>query len=371
MLRFLIEKEFKLIIRNKVLPIVIIMMPIIMLLILPWATDSEIKNIRLAIVDNDHSTFSRRLIEKVNSSDYFTFVGMEDSYDQALRECIEKGTADAIFVIPNQFEHDLVTSHQTKVAIAANAVDGMKGMMATAYLGEMLGSFSKQITLELYNFSEPTTPQQIAVNSRPVFNPEMDYKAYMVPAIMLMLIVLMCGAMPALNIVIEKETGTIEQMNVTPVKKGYFILAKIIPFWVIGFIVLTIGLIIAYLIYGLIPKGNIALIYLVNTIFILIMSGIGLIVSTKSESMQQAMMTTMFFLVIFILMSGLLTPIASMPDFAQYLTYINPMRYYAEAMRFIYLKGSSFTDLLPQIGVLTLFAAAANISAIVGYKKRG
>jgi ABC-2 type transport system permease protein len=185
-----------------------------------------------------------------------------------------------------------------------------------------------------------------------------------------MLIVLMCGAMPAVNIVMEKETGTIEQMNVTPIKKFYFILAKIIPFWIIGFIVITIGFIIAYLIYGLTPVGSLSTIYLAAAVFILTMTGIGLVVSNKSDTMQQAMMIAMFFLIIFILMSGLMTPIASMPRWAQHLTYANPLRYYAEIMRFVYLKGCTVSDILPQLTALTGFAIFANLWAVISYKKR-
>jgi ABC-2 type transport system permease protein len=224
--------------------------------------------------------------------------------------------------------------------------------------------------MELAAFNAATPPQTIQTTNRSLFNPLMNYKAYMVPAIMMMLLVLMCGAMPAVNIVMEKETGTIEQMNVTPVKKIYFVLSKIIPFWVIGFIVLTIGFIIAYLVYGLVPVGSIGTIYLAAALFILTMTGIGLVVSNKSDTMQQAMMIAMFFLVVFILMSGLLTPISSMPNWAQMLTYANPLRYYAEIMRFVYLKGCTVSDILPQLFALLGFAAAINFWAIISYKKR-
>ncbi len=371
MLRYLIEKEFKLIMRNKVLPIFVVLLPTIMLLIIPWATDSEVKNIKLAIVDSDHSSTSRRLIEKIKGSQYFIVVGVENSYPTALNQYIEQDKADAIFTIPNHFEKDLTNASYSKVYIAANAVDGMKGMMAVAYLSETLSQFSKQITLETLQIGSSTPVQQIEISSRPMFNTQKDYKAFMVPAIMLMLIVLMCGALPAINIVMEKESGTIEQMNVTPIKKSHFILAKVIPFWMIGYIVLTIGLVIAYLIYGLVPVGSIALIYFVNTIFILVMSGFGLVVSNKSDTVQQGMLIMMFFIIIFVLMSGLLTPISSMPKWAQYFTYINPTRYQAEAMRFIYLKGSSFSDLTPQIVALTIFAIISNSWAILSYKKQG
>ena len=322
------------------------------------------------MVDNDHSTYSKRFIEKIGSTKYYTIVANENSYNDAMTNQIETGNADAILEIPQHFERDLVKHKMAKVLISANAVDGMKGLMGTAYLASIAMDFSKHISMELAAFNDVMPQQSIRISNRALFNPLMNYKAYMVPAIMMMLIVLMCGAMPAVNIVMEKETGTIEQMNVTPVKKFYFILAKIIPFWIIGFIVLTIGFIIAYLIYGLIPVGSIGTLYLAAAVFILTMTGIGLVVSNKSDTMQQAMMIAMFFLVVFILMSGLLTPIASMPRWAQWLTYINPLRYFAEIMRFVYLKGCTVFDIIPQLSALLAFTVGANLWAVISYKKR-
>jgi ABC-2 type transport system permease protein len=370
MLKYLIEKEFKLIRRNSVLPVIIFVMPVVFLLLLPFAANFEVKNIRLAVIDNDHSTYSKRFIEKILSSKYFQIVATESSYEEALKNQIEFGKADAILEIPQRFERDLVKQKMTKVLITANAVDGMKGMMSTNYLSAIAMDFSKNISMEWVAFNDMTPQQTIQVTNRSLFNPLMNYKFYMVPAIMMMLLVLMCGAMPAVSIVMEKENGTIEQMNVTPVKKFYFILAKIIPFWIIGFIVLTIGFIIAYLVYGLLPVGSFGTLYVAAAIFILTMTGIGLIVSNKSDTMQQAMMIAMFFLVVFILMSGLLTPISSMPRWAQWITYGNPLRYYAEIMRFVYLKGCTIPDILPQLGALLAFAFVVNIWAVISYKKR-
>ncbi|MCL1851189.1 MAG: ABC transporter permease [Bacteroidetes bacterium] len=370
MLKYLIEKELKLIQRNRVLPVIIFVMPVVFLLLLPFAANFEVKNIRLAVIDNDHSTYSKRFIEKTGSSKYFQIVANESSYEVALKNQIEFGKADAILEIPQHFERDLVKQKTTQVLITANAVDGMKGMMATNYLTAIAMDFSKHISMEWVAFNDLMPQQTIQITNHSLFNPLMNYKFYMVPAIMMMLLVLMCGAIPAVSIVMEKENGTIEQMNVTPIKKFYFILAKIIPFWMIGFIVLTIGFIIAYFVYGLLPVGSFGTLYVAAAIFILTMTGIGLIVSNKSDTMQQAMMIAMFFLVVFILMSGLLTPIASMPRWAQWITYGNPLRYYAEIMRFVYLKGCTIPDILPQLGALLAFAFGTNLWAVISYKKR-
>jgi ABC-2 type transport system permease protein len=163
--------------------------------------------------------------------------------------------------------------------------------------------------------------------------------------------------------------GTIEQINVTPVKKFTFIFEKLIPYWVIGLSVFTFCLILAALIYGLIPAGNILTIYLSVFVYVMVVSGFGLIVSNHSSTIQQAMFVMFFFLIILILISGLFTPIASMPDWAQTFTLINPLRYFIEIMRMVYLKGSHIGHLMNQLTALLIFAVILNTWAILSYRK--
>ena len=191
----------------------------------------------------------------------------------------------------------------------------------------------------------------------------------MVPALMVMLLTLICGFLPAINIVSEKEIGTIEQINVTPVSKFIFILAKLLPYWLIGFVVLTLCFILAWLLYGIVPVGHFLLIYFFAILFVLVMSGFGLVVSNYSETMQQSTFVMWFCLLVLILMSGLFTPISSMPEWAQMITRLNPLRYFMEVMRMVYLKGSGFFDLLPQFGILLLFAVVFNSWAVISYRK--
>ena len=201
------------------------------------------------------------------------------------------------------------------------------------------------------------------------FNPHLDYKFFMVPAIMVMLLTIIAGFLPALNIVSEKEKGTIEQMNVSPVKRPVFILAKLIPYWIIGFLVLSICMGIAALVYGLLPVGSLLTIYLFVGIYILVVSGFGLLISNYSNTMQQAMFVMFFFIMVFILMSGLFTPIASMPHWAQAITIFNPLKYLMQVMRLVYLKGSAFGELIPQCLALCAFAIVLNAWAILSYRK--
>jgi ABC-2 type transport system permease protein len=192
----------------------------------------------------------------------------------------------------------------------------------------------------------------------------------MVPALMVMVLTMLCGFMPALNIVNEKEAGTMEQINVTPVPKFTFIVAKLLPFWIIGSLVITVSFGVAWLVYGLVPTGNFSTIYLFAAIYVLGISGFGLVISNYSDTIQQAMFVMYFFIMVLIMLSGLFTPVSSMPQWAQTITIFNPLKYFMQVMRLVYLKGSGIADMLPQLGALVGFALAFNTWAVLSYKKK-
>ena len=370
MLKYLIQKEFKQFIRNRFFPRVVVMMPVMMMCVLPWAANFDIKNINVAVVDNDHSTYSARLITKVSASHYFSFSGVASSYPMAM-ESIETGNADIILEIPQGFERDLVKEGKTNLMISANAVNGTKGSIGSSYLLRIINEYSDELRSDA-GFVIPQGDNSIPVIEiipQNKFNPQMDYKVFMIPAIMVMLLTMMCCFLPALNIVSEKEIGTIEQINVTPVSRLTFIFAKLIPYWIIGFVVLTLCFLIAWLMYGLVPMGSLVSIYIAALVYVLAISGFGLVISNYSETMQQAMFVMFFFVLIFILLSGLFTPIKSMPQWAQAITVINPLKYFMQIMRQIYLKGSDLVNLLPQLGALCVFVVVSNVWAMVSYKK--
>lgn len=202
------------------------------------------------------------------------------------------------------------------------------------------------------------------------YNPTLDYRHYMIPALMIMLLVMLCGFLPALNLVGEKETGTIEQINVTPVSPVAFTLAKLIPYWIIGMVVLTLAMALAWAVYGLLPAGSFGAVYLAALLFTFVMSGFGVIAANYSSTMQQAMFGMFFFVMIFILMSGLVTPVESMPVWAQWFTHILPPCYFVEIMRSVYLKGATVGDLWGDYAVLTLFALLFGAIATLTYRKR-
>ena len=373
MLKFLIEKEFKQLLRNSFLPRLIIGYPCMVMIIMPWAANMEIKNISVNVVDNDHSVVSQRLIHKIDASSYFRLNNLSPTYNSALRD-IESGDADVILEIPRHFEKTLENGEASHVLLAANAVNGSEGGLASSYMTATLADYNAQLHAEnpssgIVQEAASSVQPSVSVSEKNLYNPHLNYKLFMVPALMVMLVTVICGFLPALNIVSEKEVGTIEQMNVTPVGKFKFILAKLIPFWVVGFVVLTLSFGFAWLIYGILPVGSLGIIYLLSALFVLVMSGFGLVISNHSATMQQAMFVMFFFIIILLLMSGLFTPVMSMPQWAQIITILNPLKYFVDIMRMVYLKGSGLTDLSLQIGALLAFATLFNFWAVKSYRK--
>ena len=339
-LKYLIQKEFIQIRRNSFLPKLIIIFPIMIMCVMPWVMQMEVKNIVVDVVDIDHTVESQRLIQQIAASNYFIFNGQKANYDEALKD-IEKGRADVILEI-----------RDGKYLIAANAVNGTKGSMGSAYLSQIVSGTAntRASSLTLYNKGQ-------------------NYKLFMIPALFAIVVMLMTGFLPTLNIVGEKEAGTIEQMNVTPVSKWAFILSKLIPYWLIALFVITVCLLLAWLVYGIVPSGSVWLIYVLAMLLALFFSSFGLIISNYSDTMQQAIFVMWFFVVMILLLSGLFTPTRSMPTLAYLTTYINPMHYFIDAMRTVFIRGGTFANVAHQVLALLgigLFMAAW---AVQSYKK--
>ncbi|MBR1543343.1 MAG: ABC transporter permease [Muribaculaceae bacterium] len=367
-LKYLIEKEFKQMMRNKILPIIFLILPIAIINVIPRIATQEIKNLKFSVVDNDHSPLSQRLVHKITASTYFNLVGVFPSYEKALAT-IESCESDIILVIEPDFEKNLVNSGNANVFIAGNAVNGMKGALGSSYMLQIIADYSAQLRDEEGLNSTATRVTGYNVEPRFLYNSTLDYKLYMIPALMAMLLVLLVAFLPALNIVGEKEKGTIEQINVTPVGRTEFILSKLIPYAAVGIFLLSFAMVLAKAIHGFAPAGSIGAIYVFAIAFCLVVASLGLIISNYSDTTQQAALTMFFFIMIFMLMSGLLTPVASMPQWAQTLTLINPMRYFMEAMRTLYLKDAGLGELWTQLWRLGLMASGLWIWAIASYRK--
>ena len=338
-LRFLIQKEFLQIRRNSFMPKIIFIFPIMVMCVMPWVMNQEVKNIRVDVVDIDRTTQSQQLVHQIEASNYFIFNGQKATYQEAMRD-IETSKADIILEI-----------RDGQYLIAANAVNGTKGSIGSSYLSQIVAN--------------PGT----AAGPLFLYNKGQNYKVFMIPALMGILMMMLCGFLPALNIVGEKEKGTIEQINVTPVSKWSFILAKLIPYWIIGLLVLTVCLLLSWVVYGITCKGPLVLVYLLAILLALFFSSFGLIVSNYSDTMQQAMLVMWFFVVCLMLLSGLFTPTRSMPDWAYLTTYVNPMHYFIDAIRTVFVRGGGLQTILHQLAALGGIAGVMAVWAVKSYRK--
>lgn len=368
-LKFLIEKEFKQIMRNAIIPKMIVGYPIMVLLIFPWAINFEVKNIKIHVVDNAKSVYSQRLVNKIDASAYFVLTDVSNDFKQAMDD-VKKAKSDIVLEIPSTFDRDMVKERRANVMISANAVNSTQGLLGTNYLTHIINDFSDELRAEIAPALALSNAPRIELVTDYRYNKKLDYATFMLPAFIVLMITLICGILPSLNIVIEKETGTIQQINATPVRKVNFILAKLIPYWIIGLIILSISFVLIWLVYGLIPSGSFLTLYAGAVVFIFGITGMGIIISNYSDTLQQSMFLVMFFILIIILLSGIFTPVSGMPVWAQSIAYANPLTYFIEIMRLVYLKGSTFADILKPILMLGAFAVVLNSWAVISYKKR-
>ncbi|MBK8611556.1 MAG: ABC transporter permease [Chitinophagaceae bacterium] len=365
----ILEKEFRQVFRNPAILRMVLVMPVIQLLVFPFAANYEVKNVSLSVVDHDHSSYSQKFINKISGSQYFKLVDYSPSYDKAMRT-IESGEADLIVEIPAGFEKALVNENKSSMLIAVNAVNGVKANLGGAYAASIIRDFNAEIRTDWIQFPSFNPQPTINVTSSSWYNPTMNYKIFMVPAILVTLLTMIGSLMAALNIVHEKEIGTIEQINVSPITKVQFILGKLIPFWIMGLVTLTLGLLVSWLFYDIVPVGSLALIYVFGMVFLFTLLGVGLLMSTYAETQTQATFVSFFVMMLFMLLGGLYTPIESMPEWARWITKVNPVAYFIEVMRMIVLKGSTFADVRTDFFSVLGLGIFFNTWAVINYRKR-
>lgn len=349
--------------RNPFIPKLVFAMPVMVMLILPLVANLDVKNVSVAVVDNDRSMLSRRIVADIDAVESLEVTAMPASFREGMA-LMENGGTDVLLTIPADFAGNLRTA-APKLDLRSNGVNSTKGMLGGQYVGTSAIS-----TINGWIAESGTMPHRDVTSIVNLYNPTLDFRNYMIPALMVVLLIIICGFIPTLNLVSEKESGTIEAMNVTPVGKFTFVLSKLLPFWVVGLIVVTFGMLIGWGVYGLVPAGNIGLVYLAAILFSLVMSGLGVTIANSSSTMLQSIFVMFACIMIFQLMGGLFTPIDSMPRWAQCLTYAVPPRYFNEIMRSVYLKGASAADVMSQYLALAGYAALFFLTAAVSYRKR-
>ncbi len=368
---YIIQKEFLQIFRNKAILPILTVIPVVQLILLSFAASNEIKNVNITIVDQDHSSYSRLLISKIQASERFTIVNAPMDQKEADKD-LQSSDADIVLTIPSFFERDFLKDKEADLQVLVNAINGQEATIGATYLSSIIQSFNQEIFAEAvprFVVNKNRIPT-IGITHSNWYNPELDYKVFMVPGILGVLVTIIVLVLTAMNIVREREIGTIEQINVSPIKNWQFILGKMLPFLLIGLVDLSVGLTAGKLIFDIPLVGSLGLVFLYCIVNVTAVLGIGLLISNFADTQQQAMFIAWFFMMIFILMSGLFTPIESMPQWAQWMTVPNPMTHFVSVMRQVLLKGSNFYDVQYQFAVTGILAIVFNTLAVWSYSKQ-
>ena len=364
---YILRKEFTQIFRNKTMLPIIFIVPVVQLVVLVFAANMELKNIDVTVVDRDKSSTSQRLIAKFSGSPYYNVTFSEASIDKSVDD-LYADQSDMILHIPQNFERDLYNHKHTDLQVLINAINNTSASLMNGYTQSIVMDFNKNILLKISQRQPPMT-DQFKMESSFWYNPELNYKIYMLPGILVVLVTVIGMFLTAMNLVREKEIGTIEQINVTPIRKHHLLIGKLVPFWVVAIFELAFGLSIGYFFFELPIEGSLVSLFGFGCIYLLVALGIGLFLSTITDNQQQVMFLAYFFMLTFILMSGIFTPADSMPEWAQTINYINPFYYFIRAIRMILLKGSAFIHVLPEALSLLSYALIIFSLALWRYRK--
>ncbi|HNQ68249.1 MAG TPA: ABC transporter permease [Bacteroidales bacterium] len=364
----ILRKEFKQIFRDRMMIPIIFFMPFVQTLILVYAATLELKNTNITIVDIDHSDFSRHLIAKFNASPFFKVNYQEYNYS-LIEDDILKDETKSVLIIPANFEKDIRSGVPVNLQMNINAIDGQSAGLINIYVNQILSGFIKEELVEKTAINPGLLPASINVKSRYWYNEELNFKHFMLPGILVILISMISIFLTSLNLVKEKERGTIEQINVTPIHKWQFLIGKMLPFMIIGIFELTLGLSIGMLLFNLPFAGSVLTLFVFTLIYLFAGIGMGLLISDFAATQQQAMFTIFFFFLIIILMSGIFTSVESMPDWAQSVNKVNPVYYFMRILRSVILKGSTISDLLNEFIALIIFGITVMSFAVWRYRK--
>ena len=343
-------------------------LPIIQLIVLSNAASNEIKRVNLHVEDMDKSQFSQRLIEKIRANDIFYITSSSENPDDAYI-AFYNGTADVVLRIPNNAEKDFYRNKSTEVQLLVDAINGQAATVGSGYLFSIIRSFNQEMRSEVSLITPGKGGSFINIEYSNWYNPELNYKHFMVPGILGELVIILIMILTAMNIVKEREVGTIEQINVTPIKKWQFILGKMIPFLVVGLFLMAVGLTVGKLLFDIPIVGSLWTVFAYVIICLITVLGMGLLLSNFAETQQQAIFIAFFFVIIFVLLCGLFTPIESMPLWAQKMTIPNPIAHFVAVMRNVLLKGSTMADMSYRFIVTGILAIVFNTLAILTYKK--
>jgi len=367
---FLVRKEFLQIFRDRTTVFQIFMIPIIQLLVLSNAATFDVKQVRMLVVDEDRTTVSSGLVQRLEGGGQFKVVRYEPA-DAGVEHALLDREVTAVLHIPRRFEEDLVRRGVAPVQLVLNAEEGATSGIVQSNANAILASYAQELdrTLPTAGRAGRLRVAPLDLRTQRWFNPTRSYYHWMVPALMVSLTTIIGLLLTAQNITRENELGTLEQLNVTPMTKIQFIAAKLIPFWILSLVIFTIGLIIGKLVFDIPMRGSVPLVYLAAAVYLIVVLGLGLGISTITRTQQQAMFVAFFVILIFLLMSGLFTPVDSMPDWAQTVAEANPVKHFVFIMRSVLVRGAGLETVGPPIVGLAIAGVAVLALAVLRYRK--
>ncbi len=345
-IREMLVKEFLQMLRDPRMRAMILLMPVLQMLIFAFALTTDVTHIRAAVLDLDQTPSSRAIIAAFTGSGYFDIVErLERPAD--MTRVLDAGQVRCVFHFPTGFERDLHGGRTARVQLLADATDSNSTAIVFNYASQVLAGHSGSAAASF--------PGAVDIETRAWFNPNLESKYYFVPGLIAVMLLVVSILLASIAIVREKEIGTIEQLLVTPIRKTEFILGKTIPYMVLGYVIMTMMLVLSRLMFGISVQGNFLLLYALAGIYIAGNLGLALVISTTAKTQQQALLTAFFFMMPCVLLSGFIFPVRNMPALFQYLTFLDPLRWFLEIVHGIVTKGVGVEALWrPILGQCTL-----------------
>jgi len=368
---FLVRKEFLQVFRDRATVFQIFFIPVVQLLILSHAATFDVKRTSIAVVDEDQTTTSAQLIMRLEGGERFRIV-RASADSRGTEESLMDREAKAILRIPNGFEKDLVRARRSTLQLQINAEEGATAGIVQTAAQSVVSDFARDMTPPggAMVTARVVRGAPLAITAQGWYNPTRNYKHFMVPAILVSLVTIIGLLLTAQNIAREKELGTLEQLNVTPITKTQFIAGKLLPFWILALVIFSIGMILGRVAFGIPMRGSVPLVFLSAAVYLVVALGTGLWISTFTNTQQQTMFVAFFILLIYLLMSGIFTPVESMPRWAQLMAEANPVRHFVWIMRAVLVRGAGVEVIAPRLIGLRLGGVAILSLAVRQYSKQ-
>lgn len=368
-LRHMLIKEFLQLLRDPRMRAMVFGAPLLMLLIFAFALTTDVTNIRMAVLDLDNTESSREFLHRVTASGYFQIVEYAES-QRDISRLLDHGIARVVLHIPPGYEEDLSSGRTAMVQLIADGTDSNTAAIVFSYMNQIMGRYAQEKSGERIGATAGTAvPGLVQVETRAWYNPNMESKYFYVPGLVGLMLILFSMILTSIAIVREKEIGTIEQVMVTPITRLEFVLGKTIPYIMIGYVTMTVMLAAAMLIFGVRVQGSWLLLYALTGVYLVGNVGLSLFISASAMTQQQALLTAFFIMVPAILLSGFLIPVHNMPEAVQYLTWLNPMRWYMEILRGVVIKGVGFSSIWQAATGQTVLAVLFTAMASVRFRK--